>query len=280
MRAADGRDDGGRMPNTNSAPRTGNRVAVVLSVAALVMSAGFAGGPAIAKALNADTVDHKHAVGSGASVKARKGKLVATNKRTGQLPNNIIAVAPKALKASLADDSVKLAGQPATSYLTKAEVNEVVGLGATPTLPAAGVTTSSTTFTTTKAGRLLVDFTGSGQLQCATSSFVRWWIQVDGTPIVSSSMQLGEAVTISFDYAGFPAIHLTGITADSVAAGDHTIALAGGCTSGASGGSATSGTAGVGSVTVLSNGLAAAPAPARHAARKSCVSASSGRACR
>ncbi|KQW47937.1 hypothetical protein ASC77_16145 [Nocardioides sp. Root1257] len=263
-------------------PRRGNRIAVVLSAAALVMSVGFAGGPAIAKALNADTVDHKHAVGAKASVKARKGKLVATDKRTGLLPNNIIAVAPKAKTATTATNAgnaANLGGQPAASYLTKAEVNEVVGLGATPTLPAAGVTTSTATFTTTKTGRLLVEFTGSGQLQCPSSSFVRWWIQVDGTPILSSSMQLGEAVTISFDYAGFPAIHLTGITADAVPAGDHTVALAGGCTSGANGGSATSGTAGVGSVTVLANGLAPTPS-ARHAARKSCVSAASGRSCR
>jgi hypothetical protein len=264
---------------TNTAPRRGNRVAVVLSAAALVTSVGLAGGPAIAKALNADTVDHKHAVGAGASVKARKGKLVATDKRTGRLPDNIIGTAPKALTAKVADsadsaaDAAKLAGQPATAYLTKAEVNQVVGLGGAPTLPAAGVTTSSTSVTTTKPGRLLVDFTGSGQLQCPSSSFVRWWIQLDGTPIVSSSMQLGEAVTISFDYAGFPAIHLTGVTTGVVAAGDHTVALAGGCTSGASGGSATSGTPGVGSVTVLANGLAGAPSARKAPARKSCVSA-------
>ena len=256
---------------TNTAPRGGNRVAIVLAAGALITSVGFAGGPAIAKALNADTVDHKHAVGSGASVKARKGKLVATNNRTGLLPNNIIAKAPNA---------AKLGGAGAAAYLKKADVNEVVGLGGAPTLPAAGVTTSTASFTTTTPGRLLVDFTGSGQLQCPSSSFVRWWIQVDGTPIVSSSMQLGEAVTISFDYAGFPAISLAGVTADVVPAGDHTVALAGGCTSGANGGSATSGTPGVGSVTVLANGLAPAPSARRPVARKSCVSATSGRSCR
>jgi hypothetical protein len=266
------------MSSTTSS-RKGSRVAIVVSVAALVMSVGVAGGPAIAKALNADTVDHKHAVGSKATVKQRKGKLVATDKRTGRLPNNIIGTAPNALKAALAADSAKLAGQPATSYLTKAEINQVVGLGGAPTLPAAGVTTSSTTFTTSTAGRLLVDFTGTGQLQCPSSSFVRWWIQVDGTPIVDSSLQLGEALAITFDYNGFPAIHLTGITSDAVAAGDHTIALAGGCTSGANGGAAISGSAGVGSVTVLSNGLTT-PAPTRHAARKSCLATASGRSCR
>ncbi|MEP9363300.1 hypothetical protein ABLE68_10070 [Nocardioides sp. CN2-186] len=257
------------MPNT--APRTGNRVTVVLSVAALAMSVGFAGGPALAKALNADTVDHLHAVGAGASKHSRAGKLVATSKRTGQLPTNIIARAP---------DSKKLHGRPAAAYLTKDEVNQVVALGAEPTIPPVGVTTSSTTFTTSQPGRLLVDFTGSGQLQCPTASFVRWWIQVDGTPIVSSSIQLGEALTISFDYNGFPAIALSGVTDDVVEPGDHTIALAGGCTSGANGGSATSGTPGVGSVTVLAHGLSSTPSARHSAAQRSCVSATSGRSCR
>lgn len=47
---------------------------------------------------NSDKVDGKHAVGSGASTAQRKGKLVATNPRTGKLPNNIISQAPDAAK--------------------------------------------------------------------------------------------------------------------------------------------------------------------------------------
>lgn len=47
---------------------------------------------------NSDKVDGKHAVGSGASTAQRKGKLVATNPRTGKLPNNIIGQAPDAAK--------------------------------------------------------------------------------------------------------------------------------------------------------------------------------------
>lgn len=50
---------------------------------------------------NADTVDGKHAVGAGASVTRRRGKLVATSGTTGRLPNNIIATAP---------DSARLGG--------------------------------------------------------------------------------------------------------------------------------------------------------------------------
>jgi len=51
-------------------------------------------GPGVARAaydaVNADKVDGKHAVGAGASINNRKGKLVATSPLTGKLPNNII----------------------------------------------------------------------------------------------------------------------------------------------------------------------------------------------
>ena len=68
---------------------------------AMVTAAVTAGGPAIAASIadyakNADKVDGKHAVGSGASVTSRKGKLVATSGTTGKLPNNIIVKAPDA----------------------------------------------------------------------------------------------------------------------------------------------------------------------------------------
>ena len=66
---------------------------------AMVTAAVTAGGPALAAAvqegLNADQVDGKHAVGAGATVAQRSGKLVATN-ASGRLPNNIIAKAPDA----------------------------------------------------------------------------------------------------------------------------------------------------------------------------------------
>lgn len=58
-----------------------------MSAAALVMSVGFAGGPVIARSLgvNADKVDGLDAVKATASTKQRKGKLVATDTKTGQL---------------------------------------------------------------------------------------------------------------------------------------------------------------------------------------------------
>lgn len=61
-------------------------------VVAAVAAAAVAGPSAYAAAYvaNADKVDNRHAVGARASVDARKGKLVATNPRTGQLPANIV----------------------------------------------------------------------------------------------------------------------------------------------------------------------------------------------
>lgn len=72
----------------------------LVAATAVVTSAATAGLPAVARAgydaLNSDKVDGKHAVGPGASQKARRGKLVATSPKTGRLPNNIIAQAPDA----------------------------------------------------------------------------------------------------------------------------------------------------------------------------------------
>jgi hypothetical protein len=74
----------------------------LLLVATVCLAAGWSGpavaSAAVAFAVNSDKVDGKHAVGSGASIAARKGKLVATNPTTGRLPNNLIAKAPDAAK--------------------------------------------------------------------------------------------------------------------------------------------------------------------------------------
>jgi hypothetical protein len=73
------------------------RLPLVLSVTALVVAVLGSTGPAIAHGVqhavfahNADKVDGKHAVRSSASVAARKGKLVATSRANGYLPNNLI----------------------------------------------------------------------------------------------------------------------------------------------------------------------------------------------
>lgn len=70
-------------------------------VTAVVVGTLVAFGPGVAQAaydaVNADKVDGKHAVGAGATISGRAGKLVATDAE-GRLPNNIIATAPNAAK--------------------------------------------------------------------------------------------------------------------------------------------------------------------------------------
>lgn len=70
------------------------RTAVISVIATSVVI----GAPATAAVMsaNSDRVDGKHAVGAATAVDARKGKLVATNRTNGRLPNNIIAKAPNA----------------------------------------------------------------------------------------------------------------------------------------------------------------------------------------
>ena len=78
--------------NRQNLLRDARTAAVAVAVSSLVMAT-----PTIAATVtNADKVDGKDAVGAGATVENRAGKLVATNKTTGRLPNNIIAKAPDA----------------------------------------------------------------------------------------------------------------------------------------------------------------------------------------
>lgn len=72
-------------------------------IVAAVTAAVTAGTPVVARtvadfARNADKVDGRHAVGAGASIEKRVGKLVATN-GSGHLPNDIIRKAPEANNA-------------------------------------------------------------------------------------------------------------------------------------------------------------------------------------
>jgi len=80
-------------------------------ITAVVTATVFAAGPTVAQAafdaVNSDKVDGKHAVGAGASITSRAGKLVATN-GSGRLPNNILAKAP---------DSESLDGKDSTEFL-------------------------------------------------------------------------------------------------------------------------------------------------------------------
>lgn len=99
--------------------KTNLKVIVVAAVTAMVTAGGpaaFAAAYDAVNARNADQVDGKHAVGSGSSVANRKGKLVATNPTTGQLPNNIIA---KAIDAN------RLDGLDSSALIQKDKVRHV-----------------------------------------------------------------------------------------------------------------------------------------------------------
>src|SRR5262245_5741273 len=72
-------------------------VAIVVSLATVTAVSALAQEPAVAPAavspINADRVDGRHAVGAGARIAKRAGKLVATNAE-GYLPANILEEAP------------------------------------------------------------------------------------------------------------------------------------------------------------------------------------------
>jgi hypothetical protein len=61
---------------------------VVALIALFVALTGSAAAVTVAYAQNADKVDGKHAVGYGASLNARKGKLVATSTANGRVPDS------------------------------------------------------------------------------------------------------------------------------------------------------------------------------------------------
>jgi len=87
---------------------------IALVVVALTLAFG---GGAVAKgkfdARNADKVDGKHAVSAKAPVKQRKGKLVATDPKTGKLPANIVPISPV---LAIAPQGVGVSGGGATLY--------------------------------------------------------------------------------------------------------------------------------------------------------------------
>jgi hypothetical protein len=110
-----------------------HKLPIALSTTALVVALAGTAGPAIAHGVNhalfahnADKVDNKHAVGAGATLDARKGKLVATSPTTGYLPDNII---------QKAGDAEKLDGVDSSGFLSAtgkaADADKLDGLNST-----------------------------------------------------------------------------------------------------------------------------------------------------
>lgn len=85
-------------------------------------------------------------------------------------------------------------------------------------------------FTTTRAGRLFLVKSFSGDLTC-TSSAKWWWLTLDGQPVPSS-------VRFTSQTAAAP-LTLDGVTAQPVAAGQHTLSVGAMCFAGSSTGSST-----------------------------------------
>lgn len=75
-------------------PRTGLWQAAAVAVALVLAFGGGTVAKAKYDAQNAHKVDGKHAVPAGAPAKKLKGALVATDKKTGKLPDSVVAAAP------------------------------------------------------------------------------------------------------------------------------------------------------------------------------------------
>jgi hypothetical protein len=193
----------------------GNRLALLISLAALVVSLGTTAGPVMAKALvDADTVDGLHAVRAGASDSARAGRLVATKAGNGRLPNDIIARAP---------DAKLLDGAPASAYQGTYLPPTTVTHNPYP----ASVSSAEGTYHTARAGYLYVQAATSFTVTCPDNGVVEAWLDVDGTNVDSSRQNLLHA---SADTA--IDVTLSGITGASLSAGDHTVSVHFGCSGG------------------------------------------------
>jgi hypothetical protein len=91
-RPSEGRNDARTVETGSAAVLIAVVAAVVTGLAVPAVSAGV-------RVTNADKVDGRHAVGSGATQTERARKLVATGKN-GKLPNGIIARAPRASRST------------------------------------------------------------------------------------------------------------------------------------------------------------------------------------
>ena len=85
--------------------------------------------------------------------------------------------------------------------------------------PAAQLTLGTSTFTTTTTGFLHARLATSGGLSCATASTYFGWLEVDGVPMPSSRVGIGENFGAGGDFtaANFAQKILEGVTSEPVA---------------------------------------------------------------
>jgi len=109
----------------------------------------------------------------------------------------------------------------------------VSGSGYAGTLPTVNLTMANATFTTPRAGHLLVSADVGASLICNTDGTALYWLTVDGAPVRSSVRATGFATG---GFSSARAIHVEGYTATQLAAGNHSMAVQAGCQSGTYGG--------------------------------------------
>ena len=225
-----------------------SKLALAAAAGALLISTASAGGPAIAGALagDSDTVDGFDAVKASTPTKQRKGKLVATSSTNGRLPNNIIKKAPNAKRLAGKPPSyfVSAAGAAAlyetqahatSTYQSKVEAAAAADrtlLAANPApmgapRAATGTSVGSLTFSTPALGRLRVEMPAHARADCPSSVFADIWLTLDGAFLPGSAQRTTPSNSTLSSY------FLVGVTASSVAAGEHTVAAVIACTSGA-----------------------------------------------
>ncbi len=101
------------------------------------------------------------------------------------------------------------------------------GAAANFVFPASQLTLGSGTITTSKAGHLELHFVGSGGLRCTDASSYSGWLTVDGQPVRSSRVSIGENLDVlpaeSFSAANFSQKVLHGVTSTPIPAGSHQV---------------------------------------------------------
>jgi hypothetical protein len=146
------------------------------------------------------------------------GSLLAEDFKAGQLP--------KGEKGDKGDKGDR--GEPGpTEGVSAVDASPAAPTSLTNQFGGSGDVAS--TFTTTRAGKLLLTKSLSARIGCATTTVAWWWLTLDGAT-VTGSLRLASVSTTT------DPMTLDGVTAQSVPAGQHTLGVAAMCFSGNSSG--------------------------------------------